>query len=32
MEQLSFIEENGCSVMSYPALSDRLSVVDYYKL
>lgn len=30
--EVSLISENGCSVMSYPALSDRLSVVDYYKL
>ena len=30
--EVSLISEGGYSVMSYPALSDRLSVVDYYKL
>lgn len=30
--EVSLISESGCSVMRYPALSDRLSVVDYYKL
>ena len=30
--EVSLITESGYSVMRYPALSDRLSVVDYYKL
>lgn len=30
--EVSLISESGYSVMSYPALSDRVSVVDYYKL
>lgn len=30
--EVRLISEIGYSIMSYPALSDRLSVVDYYKL
>lgn len=30
--EVRLISESGCSIMSYPALSDRLSVVDYYKI
>ena len=30
--EVSLVSEGGSSVMSYPALSDRLSVIDYYKL
>lgn len=30
--EVRLISESGYSIMSYPALSDRLSVVDYYKL
>lgn len=30
--EVRLISESDCSIMSYPALSNRLSVVDYYKL